>query len=208
METFASLAARVSALPRKCSTLLIGIDAPGGSGKTTFSRALRQNLAGSTLVQMDDFFLPTFARVPTSPHEKPIGGDFDWQRVQRQVLEPLAHDLPARYQRYDWDSDRLAEWQVVPTGGVVIVEGCYALHQALAPSYDFTIWLDCPRAIRLARAIARGGECVRNIWEHDWMIAEDRYIAAQRPRDRANLVVSGSGARDNAATQSYMRLSL
>jgi uridine kinase len=207
-ETFHSLGSRIAALPRRRATLLIGIDAPGGAGKSTFSRSLRRVLPTATLVAMDDFFLPSYARLPAAPSEKPIGGDFEWQRVQRQVLAPLACEQPAAYQRYDWDTDRLAEWHNIAPGGLVVVEGCYALHQALASYYDFTIWLECPRAIRVARGIARGGERVREIWEHDWMVAEDRYVVAQHPRDRATLVVDSSGTGGHDPEDGYVRLSL
>lgn len=207
IESFTTLREHLEALPPRSATLLVAIDAPGGAGKSAFAHALRSVLPAATTVAMDDFFLPTEARLPLPPNEKPIGGDFDWPRVARQVLEPLSRNHPARYQRYDWDTDRLAEWHTIAPGGIVLIEGCYALHQALAPFYDFAIWLECPREIRLARGIARSGEQIRDRWEHDWMVAEDRYIAAQRPQDRANLIVDSSGEKDHDTTQTYIRLS-
>src|SRR5262249_12319887 len=97
------------------------------------------------------------------------------------------------YQRYDWDIDHLAEWHTVPVGGVVVVEGVYSTRDELAARYDFTIWLECPSDIRLARGILRSGEDVRKIWEQDWMVAEDLYIHSQRPHLRADLIVDSSG---------------
>jgi hypothetical protein len=47
--------------------------------------------------------------------------------MRRQVLEPLGRDEPARYQRYDWDADRLAEWHEIPVGGTVIIERLVAM---------------------------------------------------------------------------------
>jgi len=40
--------------------------------------------------------------------EKPIGGDFDWQRLRQEVLEPLRRGQAARYSRYDWAADEMA----------------------------------------------------------------------------------------------------
>lgn len=194
IERFEQLRERLRALPRRRATLLIGIDAPGGSGKSVFTRSLCNALPQATIVQMDDFFLPTAQRLGGDPTTKPIGADFDWRRVLSQAITPLLDDTEARYQRYDWERDALAEWHTIPVGGIVVVEGVYALRNEFAPAYDFTIWLDCPREIRLARAIARSGEAIRALWETDWMVAEDVYIAAQRPFARADLVIDSSGA--------------
>ena len=100
-----------------------------------------------TVVEFDDFYLPLRerkARVARGNTE--IGGDFDWRRLQEQVLAPLSLDNAAAYQRYDWPSDELAEWQSVPVGGIVIIEGNYSTRQELFNFYDFTLWIDAPHA--------------------------------------------------------------
>jgi uridine kinase len=182
-----------AALPRRGATLLIGVDGPGGAGKSVFARALAVGTPPATVVEMDDFFRPSSERLPGDPRDKQVGADFDWPRLCEQVLRPLAAGATARYQRYDWGTDRLAEWHAVPPGGMVIVEGVYCTRDELAGFYDFTIWIECPRELRLVRGIARDGAGSREIWERDWMVAEELYIAAQRPRERADLVLDGSG---------------
>jgi uridine kinase len=206
IERFEQLREQLLSLPRRHATLLIGIDAPGGSGKSVFTQALFSLFPQSTIVQMDDFFLPSGQRLEGKPAAKPIGADFDWPRVYSQVLMPLLNDQEARYQRYDWDSDALAEWHRVLVGGTVFVEGVYALRNELVTAYDFTIWLECPRDIRLARGIARTGEKIREIWENDWMIAEDLYMATHRPCERASLVIDSSGALQHDLEREFVRL--
>jgi uridine kinase len=202
--SFDHLCDQLTSLPKQHSTLIIGIDAPGGAGKSVFTSALAKRLSRCTIVQMDDFFHPSLERVDGDPRRKPIGADFDWQRVSAQVLEPLLAERDGNYQRYDWERDALAEWHTVPTGGIVLVEGCYAIRDELVLAYDFTVWLECPRAIRLARGIARNGEGIRASWENDWMIAEDFYSENQRPYDRADLVVDSSGAIPHDLEQDYI----
>jgi uridine kinase len=63
---------------------------------------------------------------------------------------------------------------------------------ALFPFFDFSIWVECPRSIRLARGLARDGEAARSRWEDDWMPGEERYLETERPRDRAALVCDGA----------------
>jgi uridine kinase len=141
---------------------------------------------------MDDFYLPSAQLIKGPQEEKPIGSDFDWKRVLKQVLEPISQDNEGYYQRYDWELDDLAEWHRVPVGGIVIIEGVYSIRKELANYYDYMIWVDCPRDIRLMRGLERDGEQARANWVMNWMISEDRYIEDHKPHVRANLVISGT----------------
>jgi uridine kinase len=205
-RSFDWLSSLLDRLPRRHATLLVGIDGPGGAGKSSFTQGLARIRGDVTVVEMDDFFLPSSARLPGNPRSKPIGADFDWQRLQAQVLAPLNQDQPSWYQRYDWEHDQLAEWHTVPVGGVVLVEGVYATRDELAACYDFTIWLECPAEIRLARGITRNGEGIREIWEQDWVVAEDRYIQRQQPEQRADLIIDSSGQIEHDPSAEFISL--
>lgn len=188
MALYLPLVNRLASLRRRHATLLVGIDGCGGAGKTHLARSCQQAMPDTTIVHGDDFYLPTAQR-PARPTES-FGVDYDWQRLDRDVLRPLVLDRPARYQRYDWTSDRLAEWHEVPIGGVVIVEGVYSTRSELKATYDFTVWVNCPRSERLRRGLARDGEGKRAWWE-EWMAEEDRYVAVARPQEKCDLVVAG-----------------
>jgi uridine kinase len=108
------------------------------------------------------------------------------------VLKPTRKNQPIQYQRYDWTTDTLAEWRD-SSAGVVIVEGIYSTRIELEEFYDFTIWVECPRRIRLARGLQRDGESARNRWLNEWMPEEDHYVAEQSPKTRADLIYDGSG---------------
>jgi uridine kinase len=204
-RSFDWLSSLMDSHPRRHATLLVGIDGPGGAGKSSFTEGLARKRCDVTVVEMDDFFLPSSARLPGDPHSKPIGADFDWQRLRAQVFLPLGQDQDGWYQRYDWGLDRLVEWHTVPIGGVVIVEGVYSTRDELAAWYDFTIWLECPRETRLARGIARSGESIREIWEQDWMVAEDLYIQHQHPELRADLLIDSSGQVEHDPSAEFIR---
>lgn len=176
-------------------TALVGLDGLGGSGKSSLASSLCEGLKalgiGTEMVHFDDFYLPSADRPPDVGDAKPVGGDFDWQRLRESVLAPLREGLRARYARYDWHRHALAETHEVTPGGVVLVEGVYCCRKELSGFYDLKIWVDCPRALRLERGIARDGESYRGQWEHDWMPAEDRYVAEHRPDQLADITVSG-----------------
>ncbi|PJN90963.1 uridine kinase family protein [Bacillus sp. mrc49] len=190
--TIEGLIAEVHFKSPKRFPYLIAIDGRGGSGKSTLASLIQAACPGSAVVHMDDFHLPSSRCFQLPPSQKPIGGDYDWKRVFRQVLKPLSEGMEARYQRYDWDKDALAEWHAVPSEGLVIIEGIYSTRKELALLYDFTIWVECPRNRRLERGLERDGEEARQIWEDNWMIQENLYVEAQTPQERANLVVDGT----------------
>jgi uridine kinase len=177
---------------------LVGIDGLGGSGKSILADKIRQQLEAAHLtvvtVRNDDFYLPSASRDQLPAHLKPVGGDFDWMRLRDQVLVPLKSSQLAKYARYDWPSDRLAEEHEIQPRGIVLVEGVYSTREVLRDLFDFRIWVNCPRELRLRRGLARDGHAARSRWVDDWMPAEDRYYDEQRPHTFAHAVVNGAAA--------------
>ena len=192
-STFQQLVASINRSSKKQSTLLLGIDGCGGSGKSTLAEKFKEEYANVTIVHMDDFYLPSSQIIHTHPTKKPIGADFDWKRLLNDVLDPISRELKGRYQRYDWETDALAEWHVVPIGGIVIIEGVYSTRRELKDKYDFTIWVDCPRETRLSRGIQRDGDESRDMWENNWMISEDIYVKQHEPDKKSDFIISGIG---------------
>jgi uridine kinase len=170
---------------------LVAIDGYGGSGKSTLARQLAAGWANAVVIEIDDFYRPVSERVD---RPKVHGLNWDRERLVVEVLEPLASGRAGRYQRYDWDQDRLAEWHDVPADAVVLVEGVYSTSEQLRRYFDYTIWVDCPYEVRLRRGVERDGEAMRSVWVDQWMPAEHRYVEAEHPDERANLVLDGSGA--------------
>jgi uridine kinase len=187
---------RVIALDHR-RTALVGIDGRGGSGKSTLARELAALLPDAIVVEFDDFYRPANERqLRAARGDDEIGGDFDWRRLRHQVLQPLAGDEEARYRRYDWDGDQLADWHSIPSGGVVIVEGNYSTRPELRRYYDVTIWVDTPHDVRLHRGVERDGEHARARWLGEWIPEEDRYLAAYQPARQVDIVINGAGSTD------------
>jgi uridine kinase len=191
------VAARIAKVGRRP---VVGIDGPGGSGKSTLAELLAGLLPGACVVQADDFYLPSTLR---PGEEAGIAANYDLDRLTAQVLQPVAAGERAAYQRYDWDDDRLGDWVTLPETGPVIVEGVYCTRDDLRAFYTYEIFCTASREVRLRRGLARDGEEARHQWVEVWMPAEDRYIAAQRPQDRADLVLDGSDHGD-ARTPTFM----
>ncbi|MDA1966386.1 AAA family ATPase [Bacillus cereus] len=174
------------------SLLIIGVDGCGGAGKSTLANKIKNKFSTVTIVHMDDFYLPSAQIVNEHPTNKSVGADFDWKRLLQEVLEPIRNGIEGCYKRYDWETDSLAESYTVPANGIVIIEGVYATRQELAEMYDLKIWVNCPRETRIKRGIARDGEAARDMWENNWMVAEDMYVESHKPQGFADFIIDGT----------------
>ena len=105
--------------------------------------------------------------------------------------------MTALYQRYDWKSDTLAEWHEITTGGIVIVEGVFSTHPAIAYSYDFKIWVDCLQEIGFKRGIGRDkirdGIDNSEKWKTLWMPEEKEYVDLEKPQEKADFILRTNG---------------
>jgi uridine kinase len=172
--------------------LLVCIDGCGASGKSTIARGLAAASEAIQIIHGDDFYRPPADRYAGPSAERPIAADFDLGRLRAEVLLPLRSGLPAAYHVYDWTTDCVSAGTIPVTKPIVVVEGVYSFSLAQSGWFDFSVWVECPRNLRLARGLERDGEAARSRWEQDWMIGEDQYMQRECPHDRVALVCDGS----------------
>ena len=187
--TFEALIAAIEGTPSRARTRLVAIDGRGGAGKSTLARGLAARIADTRVIEVDDFWLGRLARPRRERVIAEPGSDYDWTRLRDQVLTPLARDAVGWYQRYDWRSDALAEWQEVAVGGTVIVEGVFSIRIELASFYDFRVWVHADEAVCLQRE--RDGGEHDALWREEWMPAYRMYIEQSQPMARADAVIEG-----------------
>jgi len=192
MISYLALSFQLQTAKEHQPTLMVGIDGAGGSGKSTFAQKLSEHLPVVSVIHMDDFYRPSHERVHIPHAERPIGYNFDWERLQQQVLQPLSHGQRSRYQIYDWDTDQVTDWQEVAVDQIIIVEGVAATREEIRSLYNFRIWVECPASVRLARGVERDGEDMRMVWEQQWMPAEEWYRQTHHPEQYADIIVDGA----------------
>jgi uridine kinase len=181
-ETVEQTAALTQARPPTVGrTRLVCVDGPAGSGKTTLAGALerrfgRDRLSVATL-HMDDFYEGWSGLRPEIE-----------TRIVAQVLKPLADEHPARWQRYDWIAEAFAEWRDLPPTDVLILEGCGSGALAYDPYRTVLVWVEADRDTRMQRGMDRDGPAMAAHWEA-WMESEERHFAANRTRERADVVL-------------------
>jgi uridine kinase len=159
-------------------TVFVGIDGFGGAGKTTLAAAIGGGVHRAVVVHVDDFAGPGVV-------------EWDWARFRAQVVRPLLDGRVATYQVWDWGADTGGDWCEIVPGSVVVVEGVSSTRREAGVDWLLTVWVEAPASVRRARAIERDGEQVWSTrWVPDWIPHEQAYAARERPRERADLVVS------------------
>ncbi len=173
-----------AAVPRLGRTRLVCVDGPAGSGKTTWAGGLAAALGpGTTVLHMDDLYA---GWTPTGA----------FARLAAGVLRPLAEGRPGAFHRFDWAAGHFERAATpVPVPEVLVVEGCGSCPRAADPWAVLRVWVEAPRALRLARGLARDGAEHEGHWRR-WQEREPVLFAAEDTRARADLLVDGTHPAD------------
>lgn len=155
------------------------IDGRSGAGKTCLARLLAERL-GAELIHLDSIYPGWSGLRAASDH------------VAEYLLPSSA--APPRWQRWDWVADRPAEWHTVDPERPWIIEGCGAMSRANHALADVGVWVEADAALRKQRALARDGEAYAPWWDM-WAAQEEDFLASERPRDRADIVLTVAGIR-------------
>ncbi len=155
---------------------LLCIDGPAGSGKTTLAGTVADR-TGARVVHCDDL-LEGWGGLPA------LSGALE------ELLRPLAEGRPGSYRRWDWYADAWAEVVAVPPAPLLVVEGVGSGSPAHADLVTVLVWVEADPAVRRTRGLARDGVELAEDWDR-WVLAEQRLFAAERTRERADLLVDG-----------------
>ena len=206
--SFSEITERITRLQSTQPLVLVAIDGPAGSGKTTFAQAIADSLRATgfpiSVVKTDLFVRPVSERWTGSSVDMPIGYDLDWERLRDQVIIPPREGSHARAQLYDWVSDELGPWQVIKPVGVTIIDGVFSLRNELASHYDLRIWLECPHKKRLKRLSSRGDTPQHELdW---WLPIERRYVKCHNPAARADFIINAATLTESLLPEALIQI--
>ena len=171
-----TLVEKISALlsARPAAPVLVALDGRCGSGKTTLAAQLAQQFPQSIVVHTDDFYLPPADRVAGWEHIP--CANMDLKRLRAEVLTPARAGLAVPYRAYSCREGAYLPRQLFAPQPLVLVEGSYSHHPALADCYDLKVFVTCSREEQASRLMAREGERYPNFTSR-WIPLEEGYFA-------------------------------
>jgi uridine kinase len=199
METFQALSARIIALPSKHRQKIVAIDGGSGAGKSTFAHHLSLRIPHSAVIHIDSFYIGEWNR-RVEHRNYNIHPLFDWDRFEREVIEPLQKGKHIVYHVYDWHLHNTDNVAHIDDESIIILEGVQSFQPRFAEAYDYRIWLEAPEHNRLEKGLARDGEQMEELWLEDWLPIERNYMRTHEPIKRADLVVLGHNVNFSEGT--------
>ncbi len=184
-----AIAARVLALLKTRSRVIVAVDGNCCAGKTTLAERLRTRL-NATVFHMDDFFLQPQMR--TAERLNTPGGNVDAERFLREVLLPLSRGETVSVVRYSCKEDRLLEPEIIPPARIIIVEGAYSMHPLLASYYDLKVFCRIDPALQLERIRKRNGNAQVPVFQNRWIPLENAYFEAFSVEQSCDLVIDST----------------
>lgn len=156
--------------------LLITLDGPCASGKTTLARTLAQEL-NAFVVHTDDFVVP---HAQKTPERLAIpGGNCDAERLLREIIVPWKQGQTPTFQRYDCHHDALLPPETLtPDHHVLILEGSYCNLPCIRPYADLRLFMATSEETRLERLRRRESPASLQRFYDRWIPLENAYFAA------------------------------
>jgi hypothetical protein len=160
---------------------VLAVDGRSGSGKSTLAARLAAVVSGAVVIHTDDvaWYLDFF----------------DWADLLVDgVLIPWRAGHDVAYRPPPWDArGRGGAITVSSAAPLLVVDGVGAGRKAFAPFLDALIWVQTDRVVATRRGLERDGGDVA-FWD-EWEARERPFLAADRPWERADLVVGGQDVR-------------
>ena len=105
---------------------------------------LAERFPGSRTIHTDDYYLPPAQRVPG--WETLPCANMDLKRLRAEVLNPARARQPFSYIAYSCREGAYLPPVSCQPARLVIVEGSYSHHPALADCYDLRVFVTCSKA--------------------------------------------------------------
>ena len=175
------------ALRMAAARVLITLDGPCASGKTTLAERLARPL-DAAVIHTDHFVVPHERK--TAERLAVPGGNCDWERLTAEVLEPWKEGRTGIFRRYDWGPGGLLPPEPLPAQRVMILEGTYCNLPAIRRLADIRLFLDTPAEVRRQRLEARESPASLRMFDQRWIPLENAYYEAYGLPDEGCAVIS------------------
>jgi uridine kinase len=199
-DALEALAERIVAVVRP-HPVRVAIDGVDGVGKTTLADALAQPIRrhGRAVIRasIDGFHYPRRIRyqLGRSSPEGYFHHSSDYTAVTSNLLGPLGPGGSLAYRPavfdYRTDSEIPTRFAIAPADAILLFDGVFLLRPELMTSWDFSIFLDAPFEVTIARAAQRDGSSpsVDAPENRRYVEGQQLYLRLCDPKSTAMIVV-------------------
>jgi len=181
----------------------LAVDGSDGAGKTRFADelgvALRKRGAAVFRASIDGFLRPRADRhARGSTGETYYRDAFDYSTFRRVLVEPFRMGGSTGFvlEAFDPRRDAAVEprWVTASADAVLVVDGVFLNRPELSGIWNYSVWLDVPAEVALARVAERDGTDADPEAEGNrrYVDAQRLYRAAVDPRTKASAIIANA----------------
>ncbi len=173
-------------LKEKQGPKIITIDGRAASGKSTMAKLL-QEVLGTSVIHMDDFFLPKELR--NEMRFAQAGGNVHYERFMEEVLPAIANTKSFTYNIFSCEKMDFYGKRQVSESLWRIVEGVYSLHPKFGDYADLKVFSDVDAKEQMRRIVIRNGDEMAEMFQKRWIPFEEQYFSQCHIREKADLIL-------------------
>ena len=174
--------AKISLL--KSTPILLAIDGPAGSGKTSLANQLSNELNSATTIHMDDLYNGWEDALTTTLT----------RNLKEWVINPLTQRQSVNYQKFDWSISKYGSLVEVRDIKLLILEGVGAAQAIIRDNADLTIWIEVGPQIGLARVLNRDGDQLLP-YMLKWQERESAHFRTDQTKENCQIFIDGSNTQ-------------
>ena len=169
-------------LVAKCGEcIVITIDGPAGSGKTTLAKELSSALDSCYTIHMDDLYEGWDSTLTPNLTKK----------LQR-ILEYVKMESRIQFVPFDWLESNFSPQVELPTPKYLIIEGVGSGQSAIRDFISLSLWIEVLPDIGLERVIKRDGPAVAQFMPA-FIVAQNAHFEKEATKKSADYRLSGQG---------------
>ena len=169
-------------LVAKCGEcIVITIDGPAGSGKTTLAKELSSALDSCYTIHMDDLYEGWDSTLTPNLTKK----------LQR-ILEYVKMESRIQFVPFDWLESNFSPQVELPTPKYLIIEGVGSGQSAIRDFISLSLWIEVLPDIGLERVIKRDGPAVAQFMPA-FIVAQNAHFEKEATKKSADYHLSGLG---------------
>lgn len=180
-----TLTEKINTLLTEKEHVIIAIDGPCASGKTTLAKKLSE-IFDANVFHTDDYFLRPEQRTPERLSE--TGGNLDRERFFDEVISPLTENRDFLYRPFSCKTQSIGEAVSVKIKPLSIVEGSYSHHPFFGNVYDLRIFTDISEEEQKKRILLRNPDKADRFFG-EWIPKENAYFKLFGVKEKSDIVL-------------------